>query len=74
LDIYYNKSRVLFVIHFREKYIFMALLLAEQVLGSWYFSDFLGKNMHEARKVVLMKQLNNLKCDLIELSYKYFII
>jgi len=32
----------------------MTLLLAEQVLGSRYFSDILGGKLHEARKVVLM--------------------
>jgi len=43
----------------------MTLLLAEQVLGWRYLSEFLGENLHEARKIVLMKPLNNLKCDLI---------
>jgi len=53
------------LLKFQPSYIFLILLLAEQVLGLRYFSDFLGENLHEARKVVLMKRLNNLKCDLI---------
>jgi len=44
------------------------------VLGQRFFSEFLGEDLHEARKVVLMKKFNNFKCDLIQVSYKYFII
>jgi len=43
----------------------MTLLLAEQVLGQRYLTEFLGEKLHEARKVALMKLFNNLKCDLI---------